>query len=143
MGSSTLPRRVAPPFDTSTTCSRSVHTWQVDSLPSVLLPGAAPRSPEPEQGTVLGTSVTTYEVLPAALWKTRALAPGMSISRIAGSRRFSSGSLIGRTRSVDLLLSLPHQSLDSSAMLVPWGVASTTLRARVSSFTVAGCARSV
>ena len=45
---------------------------------------------------------------------------------------------IGRTRISDVVTSLPHQSLESSAIVEPCGCALTTLRASVSSVTTVG-----
>ena len=63
------------------------------------------------------------------------MAPGMSADSVAWAS--------GRTRISLLVVSLPHQSDDSSATVVPSGVASTMLRARVISLTTWGLFGSV
>src|SRR5579883_2641989 len=87
-------------------------------------------------GTGTCTSVTTYASVP--FWNTCASTPLILALTPLPSSVVSAASQMGSTRISELVVSLPHQSLESSAMVLPCGCALTTLRASVSSLTTFG-----
>jgi hypothetical protein len=72
------------------------------------------------------------------LLKTCAPTPGIDTSGTTPASVVSSACAIGNTRTSEVELSLPHQSLDTSPIVLPTGCAVNTLRASDSSVTTLG-----
>src|SRR5580698_2235720 len=98
----------APPSERSTTVTCSMSDWQ-------------PVSPEYGHAIGTGTYVTMYSSVP--LLNTCGPTPGTVMSGTWPASVVSSACAIGSTRTSDVVLSLPHQSLDTSPIVAPTGCA--------------------